>query len=126
MQLNLTKRSTSQTAYVTDKGGEGSLSALAEPFCPYMGHSMEENQQKHLWGITNKSGGYQPKQQWTEIDASEENQHRKQTIPLAGVTGVDVQQTTMFIIAILHLNTFSLRGNAINTCLRFRLPVMTS
>ena len=81
MQLNLTKRSTSQTAYVTDKGGgEGSLSALAEPFCPYMGHSMEENQQKNLWGITNKSGGYQPKQQWTEIDASEENQHRKQYV----------------------------------------------
>ena len=55
-----------------------SLSALAEPFCPYMGHSIEENQQKHLWGITHKSGGYQRKQQWTENDASEENQHRKQ------------------------------------------------
>ena len=61
---------------VTDKGG--SLSALAEPFCPYMGHSMEEDEQKHLWRITNKSGGYQRKQKWTEIDASEENQHRKQ------------------------------------------------
>ena len=59
-------------------GGGGSLSALAKPFCFYMGHSMEENQQKYLWGITNKSGGYQRKQQWTEIDASEENQHRKQ------------------------------------------------
>ena len=42
-----------------------------------MGHSMEENQQKHLQGITNKSGGCQQKQQWTEIDASEENQHQK-------------------------------------------------
>ena len=58
---------------VTDKGG--SLSALAKFYCPYMGHSMEEDQQKHLWGITNKSRGYQQKQKWTEIDASQENQH---------------------------------------------------
>ena len=63
---------------VTDNGN--SLSALAEPFCPYMGHSMEENQQKASMGNNQRkwSGGYQRKQQWTEIDASEENQHRKQ------------------------------------------------
>ena len=61
---------------VTDK--RGSLSALAEHFCPYMGHSMEEDQQKHLRRVTNESRRYQRKQKWTDIDASEENQHRKQ------------------------------------------------
>ena len=43
-----------------------------------MGHSMEEDQQKHLRRVTNKSRRYQRKQKWTDIDASEENQHRKQ------------------------------------------------
>ena len=62
---------------VTDK--KGSLSALAKPFCPYMGNSMEEDQQSRLWGITNKSRGYQRKQIWTEIDASEKNQHENNT-----------------------------------------------
>ena len=40
-----------------------------------MERSIEEDQQKHHLGIPKKSGGYQRKRKWTEIDASEENQH---------------------------------------------------
>ena len=36
------------------------------------------------------------------------------TIPLAGVAGVDVRQTTIFNIEIVDLNTL-FRGDAINT-----------
>ena len=69
----MSKKQDSIADRVTDKGS--SLLALAEPFCPYMERSIEEDQQKHHWGIPKKSGGYQRKRKWTEIDASEENQH---------------------------------------------------
>ena len=69
----MSKKQDSIADGVTDK--EGSLSALAEPICPYMERSIEEDQQKHLWGIPKKSGGYQRKPKWTEIDTREENQH---------------------------------------------------
>ena len=95
---------------VTDK--KGSLSALAKPFCPYMGNSMEEDQQNHLWGITNRSRGFSGNRYGQKL--MQVKKINTKTIPLAGVAGVDVRQTTIFNIAIVDLNTL-FRGNAINT-----------